>query len=113
MGVSLNVLVQSACQDVSDLVREGDALSFELVRQNEICFPQEALVLWYFILRDVQFPVVTHYRVEHCLRVSRRHSIRKIRRDAPQKKLPGFVPALNLMSLPILPTDRTASADGT
>lgn len=63
------------CHPAPHSKREGrkrgeDVLSFELVRQDEICFSQQTLVLWHFIFWDVQFPVVAHYRVEHCLHVS-------------------------------------------
>lgn len=87
-------------------------LGLELVGENQIGFSKQALVLWDLVLGNVEFAVVAHDGVEDLL--LRQHTVSSVvMLDAPQKKLPGFVPALNLMSLPILPTARTASALGT
>jgi hypothetical protein len=112
MGVSESVL-QAGC--VSACVTclssgSGDALSLELVRQNQISLPQKALVLRDFVLGNVKLAVVAHDRIKHYLVSRCQHDCIVY---APQKKLPGFVPALNLMSRPILPTARTPSALGT
>jgi hypothetical protein len=40
-------------------------LGFELVRENEISFPQKRFVFWDFVFRDVEFAIVAHDRVEY------------------------------------------------
>ena len=44
------------------------ALCFKLVRQNQICFPEQALVFRYFIFRDVKFAIIAHHGIQDCLR---------------------------------------------
>jgi len=85
-------------------------LCLELVGQDEICLAQQRLIFRHLVLRNVQLAVIAHDWVEHCL-VSALPGT-SLSPHAPQKKLPGFVPALNLTSLPILPIACTASALG-
>jgi hypothetical protein len=86
-------------------------LRLELVWENEVCLAEQALVFRNFVFRDVELAIVAHDRVEHCL-VSALPTACRVCQSLPQKKLPGFVPALNLTSLPIFPIACTASALG-
>jgi hypothetical protein len=88
-----------------------DKLSLELVGQDEVCLAKQPLVFWYFVFWDVELAVVTHDWVKH-YPVSALPPARRVCPHIPQKKLPGFVPALNLTSLPIFPIACTASALG-
>jgi hypothetical protein len=42
-------------------------LGLELVRENEICFAQQPLVLWHLIFWNIQLAIVAHDRIEHYL----------------------------------------------
>lgn len=115
---------------VDECVRNGQAqcflLGLELVWQYQVCFPQKTFVLWDLILRHIAPALITHDWIKHYrkrLNVSsrllrkydstRNHRLTDRRsQNLPQKKLPGFPDALNLRSLPILPTACTVSALG-
>lgn len=44
---------------------QGDALCLELIREYQIRLAQQALILWNFILGDIQLAVVAHDGIEH------------------------------------------------
>lgn len=93
------------------LASSRDILCFKLVGQDKISISQQALVCWDYFFADIDFALVAHDRVEHCV-PQLSTFVDTLFLHVPQKKAPGFVVDANLVSRAILPTCCTTPALG-